>query len=611
MGVKVPMKGQVTIRKVNKMTGETSVIYKDSNQTTVGFGQAIVNVLTGAGSRDVEDYGLRYFQLGDDQYDLSTFSVSADVTASSLVPKFWTLKSRLNASDYGLDSVMSVEEHSIYGLGARIPFDNSVTFDNFIDPPDDTNVIYDYASKFDTLPTGADYLDTQTNVSSIWVAGCSNAWEQTAANKGYHPLESFIDLDMSGPDYQGGVRKIAYVADREPPGSACLRPGTEYVYAEDGRKPTVWHFARENQTASLYQAPNYYLSSDGGGTGTSGSTTITTAVQIFNRTGQIATNVNAAGRNRAEFLHRYELSALEAGDGKPITYTPIVLSAFTGYQYLQSTSAADDLASGIWEAAYGSSTGGVVSANVENIYGPIYTYANTLEVADGGDCPNGAYTCFSGAGGGAYMNTSGIGFGPSGNFYRCSISWNNVDDNIINYDDGETKGAVIQTMLYPILSSLTAVDITLDPSAGGYIGNDLTINQPEDRWDLPDQSIRPNAYISHFQWEFNPSASPHQYIHGERPYYVTQKQDFVVIPRSYTTRLVDNTVNVRLYMDEELANGNSIQEVGLFIKNPQGGLVTDQPYLAAYKALEQPINKENDFSYIIDWELSVIDIDSD
>ena len=64
-------------------------------------------------------------------------------------------------------------------------------------------------------------------------------------------------------------------------------------------------------------------------------------------------------------------------------------------------------------------------------------------------------------------------------------------------------------------------------------------------------------------------------------------------------------------MDEELANGNSIQEVGLFIKNPQGGLVTDQPYLAAYKALEQPINKENDFSYIIDWELSVIDIDSD
>ena len=128
------MRGQVTVRKIDKKTGETAVIFKDNNQTTVGFGQAMVNVLTGTGSRNVEDYGLRYFQLGDEQYDLDTYSVSADVTASGLVPKFWTLKNRLLASAYGNDSVMSVEEHALYGLGSRLPDDNAVTFDNFVDP---------------------------------------------------------------------------------------------------------------------------------------------------------------------------------------------------------------------------------------------------------------------------------------------------------------------------------------------------------------------------------------------------------------------------------------------------------------------------------------------
>lgn len=600
------MKGQVTIKRVDKITGDTTVIYKDKNQTTTGFGQAIVNVLTGTGSRNVEDYGLRYFQLGDDQYDLSTYSVSADVPASGLVSYFWTLKSRLNASDYGLDSVMSVEEHSLYGLGAKLPLDNSVTFDNFVDPPEVGNVVYDYASKIDLLPAGANYQGSEfkSNPSSIWIAGCANTWESDISNRGYHPMSSVVDLNMSGPDGVGGVRKIGYVAERIPPTTSCFRAGTEYIYAEDGRKPQVWQGARENQTMSIYYAPSFYSS----GTpptpeATSGSTTITTGTQIFNRSAQALVGVSEAGQNRVEVLHRYDLEQMTV-DGIPVTYTPIVLSAFTGYEKLQSVSADNDnYTAGKWESIYGSSTGGVVSANIENKFGAIYTYADTTDA-----CLAGPYKCFNGPGGGAYMDVSAAGFGPSGNFYRQTVSWNNVDTNIIDFNNGAVSGAVIQPMNFPMLSSLSAVDTSLDPSVGGYIGT--TLSGPE-RWDLPNQDIRPNTYASHFQYEFNPSASPHQYIHGERPYYITQKQDFVVIPKAYTTRLVDNTVNVRLYLDEELANGNSIQEVGLFVKNPQGSLVIDEPYLAAYKALEHPINKENDFSYIIDWELSVIDIDSD
>jgi len=242
-----------------------------------------------------------------------------------------------------------------------------------------------------------------------------------------------------------------------------------------------------------------------------------------------------------------------------------------------------------------------VSANVENKFGPIHTYADVT------GCGAGAYRCFTGPGG-AYMDTSAVGFGPLGNFYRCSVSWNNVEDELLDYDNGAVSGVVIQAMLFPSLSSLSAINPALEPSAGGHVGVAVSSG---DRWDVAGQDTRPSTYLSHFQFEYNPSAMPHQYIHGERPYYVTNKQDFVVIPKSYTTRLVDNTVNVRLYLDEELANGNTLREIGLFIKNPNGGLIEDNPYLAAYKALAEPINKENDFSYVIDWELSVVDVDSD
>jgi len=60
-----------------------------------------------------------------------------------------------------------------------------------------------------------------------------------------------------------------------------------------------------------------------------------------------------------------------------------------------------------------------------------------------------------------------------------------------------------------------------------------------------------------------------------------------------------------------LANGQTINEVSIFLKNPGGNPGKDEPYLAAYKALEYPLNKSDQFSYIIDWEFSFVDTDTD
>jgi hypothetical protein len=93
------MRGNVKLKRINKKTGETDILFEDSNQTTTGFGHTIVNILTGQGSRNLEDYQVGYFQLGSEAFDLDPsggfddFGMSADVGVSANVPFFWTLKS--------------------------------------------------------------------------------------------------------------------------------------------------------------------------------------------------------------------------------------------------------------------------------------------------------------------------------------------------------------------------------------------------------------------------------------------------------------------------------------------------------------------------------------
>jgi hypothetical protein len=207
------------------------------------------------------------------------------------------------------------------------------------------------------------------------------------------------------------------------------------------------------------------------------------------------------------------------------------------------------------------------------------------------------------------MTQASAGFGPDGQWFRLTASWFNVPSGITEYRrDG---GSVMQAMLFPMLSSLSEINHANSQGFGFYdqSASDFTVGELNNT--AQNKDPRPASYISDFQYDDLPYPTAKQKILGEKPYYITSDAYFVKVPRAYTTSLNDNTINVRLLIDENLANGETISEIGLFSKNPNGSRGVDNPHLIAYKALDTPLTKTDEFSYIVDWELSVIDTDSD
>lgn len=87
------------------------------------------------------------------------------------------------------------------------------------------------------------------------------------------------------------------------------------------------------------------------------------------------------------------------------------------------------------------------------------------------------------------------------------------------------------------------------------------------------------------------------------------RQAFVELPPSYTTKVLDDVVHLRLEIPESMCNGYSISEFGLFSKNPTGETGVDKSYLLAYKQfpIDEVISKTNDFSLVIDWQIKFVD----
>jgi hypothetical protein len=571
------MIGTFKIKQINKKTGESKIILEESNQITPGIRHAIVNILSGEGSKEIEDYQFRYFQLGTQNYNLSTFDISADIPTSSLKSNMWTLKSPMTPSSYGTDSVISVVKKDIYGLGSIRPRDSVKIFDNFIDPPDSTKLSLGYTNDF----KAANRPMPASGAPTTWNPGCANAWENKDENYFLHPLELSADYTVSGPTFSPPTWSVEYQPNSSVAGiTSCIRASTEYVY-NDGSKPTVWNVGGLNQTYSIYYSTEYYASS----LSTSSSTPIGGAIQLYNRTAAVLTQQSRGGQNRVSFKYRYNLKKSSSDpleDGSQ-WYPPQILGSYDGH----TACAANATCLANWNATYGSGVnGGDVSGNVYCISGGIYTAADA----------SGGYVTQNGAGSGCY-NKPNTGFGPSGNFYRVSVSWNNVPEEIRSYDNGVVSGLSLQVFNYPLLSSLSLIDEDNTTTIGGATSGDTKHNR------IP----REQAYMANAQFEYNPSATPYQYIHAEKPYYITSSQDFLIIPKGYVTSLNDNTANIRLLIDENLANNQTIKEVGLFLKNPDGNVGIDNPFLSAYKVIIPPITKNNEFSYIIDWELSLVD----
>jgi len=599
------MRGKLNIQKVDKATGEKEVVYESYNQITQGIKHAFVNVLTGTGSDKVEDYKFRYFQLGDQKYDLANFNVSADVTSADLTSKFWTIKSPLTKAAYGINSKIGVTNLNLFAVGSVRPFNDNTVIDNFVDPPDDTNMVHDYSNNFSWWPDGTILKDDPggilSRMPSVWDAGCADTWEPLPENRGIAPLSAHEDYTMSGPGFTAPTYRVSYTSSRDliqddgiSPDftESCIKPGFGYVFkggANAGKSmaqiPYLWNPILKNQTMSYYTAGVHYLSSTTQLSGTPAAG----ACQLFNRMAMAQIHTTA-GQNRMEFAYRYDYDNVSA------TYTPSAYFVSSGWQRYQEKSEEKSLpgAAEKFLEAFGLSSEeeyGVVSGNIYNRYGPIYTYSDHLN----------GYTEANGVGA-AYMDTSNVGFGPSGNFYRLSVSWNNVPDGIIDFykmttAGNELNGGLAVPFIIPICSGVAAIDTNLPFNVSAH--------------QFPGSIPRAEVYLSHFQWEFNTEVSPNQVHIGERPYFVTQPQDVANILPGHITRLLPNTTNVRLVVDENLANGQTINEVSIFLKNPGGNPGKDEPYLAAYKALEYPLNKSDQFSYIIDWEFSFVDTDTD
>lgn len=598
----VHMIGKVKIKKVNKVTGQEEVIFEDENQLTEGIKHAIVNVLTGTGSQDIDDYKFSYYQLGDQKYDLSTYDISADVTSSALQSYFWTLKSPFTISQYGRDSIFGVAPKDTYVLGSIYPSGTGTTkvIDNFVQPPDTRTVRNEYSNLFALQPLGFTAGKTGTILlSSIYVAGCADIWVGEPENKGISPMSSLQDFSMSGPDFAAPSWRMVYTPERNLKtdlgknafGNVCIRSHHGYVYHgntteyQKGEQMTVYAKLRTNQTLSNYFAGVHYTS----GSPELSSTSLTGRVQIFNRFAQNLI-ASTAGQNRNDFIYRYDY------DNSAATYTPRILDVSSGWERYAAGNA-DGIQGAVdaFESVYGFSSAsadskaeyGVVSGNIYNSVGAVYTYADHLN----------NYSTESGPGAAAsLMDTSNIGFGPSGNFYRVSTSWVSASDKMVNnyhaYANGtELVGQGLACFVYPIVSSVKEVD-----GDGEIVGEQVLEKTP-----------RSAAYIGFQQWDYNAEAQANQNVHGEASYYLTYPQDFVRIPDEYVTNHLDNITNVRLIVDEALANSQTIKEVGLFLKNPSGATGRDAPFLAAYKLLPCDINKTSEFSYIIDWELSFID----
>ncbi len=78
---------------------------------------------------------------------------------------------------------------------------------------------------------------------------------------------------------------------------------------------------------------------------------------------------------------------------------------------------------------------------------------------------------------------------------------------------------------------------------------------------------------------------------------------FALIPFSKITRINETMVRYTMVLDEQAANGLTLNEIGLFTKNPRG-LATDQSVLVAYRSFSN-ITKTNEWSLVMRWTLSL------
>ena len=85
----------------------------------------------------------------------------------------------------------------------------------------------------------------------------------------------------------------------------------------------------------------------------------------------------------------------------------------------------------------------------------------------------------------------------------------------------------------------------------------------------------------------------------------SEKHWFAPIPERGITKNFLDSIEVRLELDKNTANGIAIREFGLFSKNP-ASYRKDKPLLVAYKQLNEPFTKLGEFKLLIEWSIGFL-----
>jgi hypothetical protein len=83
------------------------------------------------------------------------------------------------------------------------------------------------------------------------------------------------------------------------------------------------------------------------------------------------------------------------------------------------------------------------------------------------------------------------------------------------------------------------------------------------------------------------------------------KHWFVPIPPTDITKNYLDSIEVRLELDNQTANGIALREFGLFSKNT-GNYKNNKPLLVAYKSLDEAITKRSEFKLLVEWSIGFL-----
>ena len=83
------------------------------------------------------------------------------------------------------------------------------------------------------------------------------------------------------------------------------------------------------------------------------------------------------------------------------------------------------------------------------------------------------------------------------------------------------------------------------------------------------------------------------------------KHWFIPILERDITKAYLDSIEVRVELDKNTANGIGIREVGLFSRNT-GFYKNNKPFLVAYRQLKEPITKRSEFKLLIEWSIGFL-----